>query len=214
MAGSSNRAASTPGIEVCILGPLELWVDGLEATPSAARDRRVLALLALHRSVSMNQLVDSLWTRPPATARNSVQQSISKLRRSMGRESIDCLCGAYRLAVGIVVDHEDFRAHLSSDDPAVWERLLAISSRHVLDDLVDDLDVLAFRRSVQRHRVEITVRLAAHRAASGDPAGALDLLERELLGDPGNEPLRALAEAAREQFRTSARSLALRPGEA
>ena len=71
-------------IEFRILGPLQM-VAGSRALPlGGIKQRGVLALLLLARNrvVPRDRLVDALWSdEPPASAANSVQVYISKLRR-------------------------------------------------------------------------------------------------------------------------------------
>ena len=65
-------------IELLLLGPVELRVDG-EPVALPAKPRALLALLALHanRPVSRDTLVDELWEdRPPERAVKTVQSDI------------------------------------------------------------------------------------------------------------------------------------------
>ena len=77
-------------IEFRVLGPLEV-VDGARVVPlGGLKQRGVLALLLLERNrvVPRDRLVDALWgDDPPASAANSVQIYVSKLRRLLGDDS-------------------------------------------------------------------------------------------------------------------------------
>jgi predicted ATPase/DNA-binding SARP family transcriptional activator len=72
-------------VDVRLLGPLQVFDDAGEAvTVSGAKPRALLAELALRpgRVVSADRLVEDLWgDEAPATAANSLQQLVSKLRR-------------------------------------------------------------------------------------------------------------------------------------
>jgi DNA-binding SARP family transcriptional activator len=73
-------------LEYRILGPLEVWRDGIAVPVPAPRQRAVLATLLLHanRVVPADQLVALLWgDRPPATARNTLQTLVYRLRRQL-----------------------------------------------------------------------------------------------------------------------------------
>jgi len=74
-------------IEFRVLGPLEV-VDETRVLPLGGHKQRgVLALLLLERNrvVPRDRLVDALWGEsPPASAANSVQVYVSKLRRLLG----------------------------------------------------------------------------------------------------------------------------------
>ncbi|MDG4834242.1 tetratricopeptide repeat protein [Solwaraspora sp. WMMD1047] len=72
---------------VAVLGPLEIVVHGSYVDISSARQRTVLALLALHhgRTVPVDDLVDALWgDHPPRTARNMVQLYVGEVRALLG----------------------------------------------------------------------------------------------------------------------------------
>jgi DNA-binding SARP family transcriptional activator len=71
-------------MDVRLLGPLEVDVDGRRVTLGAAKQRAILAMLALraNRTVSADELMEGLWgEHPPATAPKMVQQYVSQLRR-------------------------------------------------------------------------------------------------------------------------------------
>jgi DNA-binding SARP family transcriptional activator len=75
-----------PRIEVAVLGPLELRVDGRPIALHGPKRRIVLATLAAdpERVVSAERLVAALWgDDPPRSAEHSVQQHISVLRKEL-----------------------------------------------------------------------------------------------------------------------------------
>ncbi|HSK25661.1 MAG TPA: BTAD domain-containing putative transcriptional regulator [Jiangellales bacterium] len=70
-------------VEVGVLGPLRLRVDGRDVEVPGGRRRAALAVLALSagRTVTVSALVDALWAEnPPAVAGNSLQSHLSRLR--------------------------------------------------------------------------------------------------------------------------------------
>ena len=74
-------------LEFRVLGPLQVERDGRLLPLGGFKQRGVLALLLLDRNrvVSRDQMVDVLWgERPPASAANSIQIYVSKLRRLLG----------------------------------------------------------------------------------------------------------------------------------
>ncbi|MDQ4133259.1 MAG: winged helix-turn-helix domain-containing protein, partial [Actinomycetota bacterium] len=91
-------------VEVEVLGPLRLRVDGQAVDVPGERRRALLALLALARGhpVSIGRIVDALWgDDPPAAAMNSAQSHVSRLRRHLG-DAAGCLTNdgaGYRLAL-------------------------------------------------------------------------------------------------------------------
>lgn len=79
-----DSAIAVKEIEVRILGPLVVIVDGKEVNLGGQRQRIVLSMLALNarRVTSVERLIDAVWaTSPPSTARSQIQICISKLRK-------------------------------------------------------------------------------------------------------------------------------------
>jgi SARP family transcriptional regulator, regulator of embCAB operon len=71
-------------MDICVLGPLEAHVDGRSFTPSAAKPRQILALLALQvgQVVTVPALIEELWgANPPRSALTTLQTYIMQLRR-------------------------------------------------------------------------------------------------------------------------------------
>jgi DNA-binding SARP family transcriptional activator len=80
---SSIRAPST-GFEFRVLGPLEVLRDGDPQVLGSSGVRGTLACLLLepNQVVSMDRLVDTLWSgEPPATARTIIHGYISRIRK-------------------------------------------------------------------------------------------------------------------------------------
>ncbi|OLF06635.1 hypothetical protein BLA60_30675 [Actinophytocola xinjiangensis] len=74
-------------MQINVLGPLETYVNGDAITPSAAKHRQVLALLALHAGeiVSVRVLLEELWgNEPPETSQQTLQTYILHLRQRIG----------------------------------------------------------------------------------------------------------------------------------
>jgi DNA-binding SARP family transcriptional activator len=71
-------------MQVRLLGSVEASVEGRALLLGAAKQRAVLAMLALRPGspVSADELMEGLWgEHPPATAAKMVQQYVSQLRR-------------------------------------------------------------------------------------------------------------------------------------
>ncbi|WP_229327083.1 AfsR/SARP family transcriptional regulator [Streptomyces sp. UNOC14_S4] len=95
-----------------MLGPLGVLDSGTDRTPTAPKQRQLLALLLLHanRTVSMPRLVEELWEYcPPPSAVAAVHTYIMQLRRTLHGGSTGggtspgrlVTCGqGYRLQVG------------------------------------------------------------------------------------------------------------------
>lgn len=97
-------------VEFTILGPVQVLADQRCIEVSSAKERLTLAMLVVHANavVSADQLVEVLWGgNPPATAANTVQSYISRLRRTLeparaarAKDGLICTRGpGYLLAV-------------------------------------------------------------------------------------------------------------------
>ncbi|MBC2876889.1 MULTISPECIES: AfsR/SARP family transcriptional regulator [Streptomyces] len=73
-------------IGIDVLGSLSLYADRAYATPTAPKERKVLALLLMNHSrvVPVSRLVEELWhDSPPKTALTALQTYILNIRRSI-----------------------------------------------------------------------------------------------------------------------------------
>ena len=89
-------------MEFLLLGPLEVHSARERLPLGGPRQRALLADLALHAGsvVSMDTLLDDLWSgEPPPTAEAVIQNGIARLRRVLGRETIETRTPGYVLQV-------------------------------------------------------------------------------------------------------------------
>jgi DNA-binding SARP family transcriptional activator/class 3 adenylate cyclase len=80
---AARVSSPSPPVDVRLLGPVEVEVEGSTVPIGAAKQRLILALLALRAGemLSSDVLVDLIWGgRPPATATKALQVYISELR--------------------------------------------------------------------------------------------------------------------------------------
>jgi DNA-binding SARP family transcriptional activator len=78
-------------MEFRILGPLEVVNHGGPIALGGRKQRTLLALLLFtpNRPVSVDRLVDALWSgEPPATAANALQYHVSRLRKTLGNDAV------------------------------------------------------------------------------------------------------------------------------
>ncbi|HEX3833067.1 MAG TPA: BTAD domain-containing putative transcriptional regulator [Solirubrobacteraceae bacterium] len=90
-------------MEVRLFGELEAVRDGVAVPVRGAKQRALLALLALHRGkpVSVDRLIDNLWDEGQVTnPANALQAQIGQLRRSLGTAAIVTTEAGYALEVG------------------------------------------------------------------------------------------------------------------
>ncbi|HET6357775.1 AfsR/SARP family transcriptional regulator [Streptomyces sp.] len=77
-------------MRINVLGPLEVWDEGMRVGIPGEKLRSIVAVLALSpgRSVSRNDLIDELWgEEPPRNAENSLHGHIARLRRVLAARS-------------------------------------------------------------------------------------------------------------------------------
>lgn len=93
-------------MEVTVLGPVCATNEGREIRLGGARERAVLAALAIAGpdGISTERLVDQVWgMSPPRTAERTVQAYLSRLRSALGTDAIRTEAGRHRLT-GVGVD--------------------------------------------------------------------------------------------------------------
>ncbi len=90
-------------MQLRLLGPFEVEIAGRPIEITSARQRTVLATLAMHagRAVPVERLIDAVWgDDPPHAALNSLQSHVARLRRALGRPDTVILEPAgYRLTI-------------------------------------------------------------------------------------------------------------------
>lgn len=78
-----------PSLQVRVLGPLVVRVDDRDLTPTAAKQRVLLALLALNANsfVSTDRIVATLWESvPPRSAKSALHGYVTAVRRALAPE--------------------------------------------------------------------------------------------------------------------------------
>jgi DNA-binding SARP family transcriptional activator len=90
-------------VDVRFFGEFKAVQGGVPAPVRGAKQRTILALLALHRGhpVSADQLIDALWgERQVANPVNALQAQIGQLRRTLGATAILTSNAGYALDIG------------------------------------------------------------------------------------------------------------------
>ncbi len=89
-------------MEFGILGPVEVRLDGEPVPLGGPKPRALLAILLLNANdvVSRDRLIDGLWAeRPPPSAAHTLDDYVSRLRKSLGGERIETRAPGYLLHV-------------------------------------------------------------------------------------------------------------------
>ncbi|SDU54723.1 BTAD domain-containing putative transcriptional regulator [Gordonia westfalica] len=130
---SDRGEPQTPAVEIGVLGPLTLRIDGVDTAVTGARRRALLAVLAMAgpHGVTTMRLVDSLWDEQlPADPTAALHNLVSRLRRHFGRYSdvVERRPAGYRLvvpddAIDAAVVRELVTTATTASDPEIRLRL-------------------------------------------------------------------------------------------
>jgi len=115
-------------LQIGLLGPVEARLDGRLVRIGARNERLVLAALAvaLNHAVSIDSLMDDIWSGdPPPSGLDTLQSIVSRLRNKLGWDVIESIDHSYRL----VADPDQV-------DAVRFERLLREASSRLTDDPV------------------------------------------------------------------------------
>jgi DNA-binding SARP family transcriptional activator len=173
-------AVNEEKIHVSMLGPLSAHLSDQPVTPTAAKQRQILALLALNsgRMVTVSTLVDELWgDDPPRSADTTLQTYILHLRN--------------RLSEAIKTTGRDVRQLLGTRHGG-----------YLLDGSSCQTDVEAFERLVREGRT--AAEAGDHRSASQTLTRALGMWSGPALADVPMGRILELEAGALEETRLSA----------
>jgi DNA-binding SARP family transcriptional activator len=117
-------------LEIRVLGPIEVLQDGRPLALGGAKQRALVADLALHANevVSAERLIDDLWgEEPPDTAAHMLHVYVSRLRKTLedhGRAVLETRPPGYvlNLAPQDDLDAERFEAHVRRGRDALDSR--------------------------------------------------------------------------------------------
>jgi DNA-binding SARP family transcriptional activator len=198
----TTSGCSVFGVEICLLGPLEVLDDrGTRIEVPGTKLRALLSVLALRPGevVSTDRLIDELWGSDTRSTRaNSRQQLVSKLRRLLPEDVLATRPPGYALDVpadSVDVDRFDSlvlrgRKELAGGDFDVaidaFEQALALWRGPALDEFrYEDFAQEATRR-LDEERASVQEDLVDARPGVG---GGSDLVA-ELEAAVAREPLR------------------------
>ena len=188
MLATNNR------IEIRLLGPFEVTLDGRPATVSGSKRCGVLASLALRRGrpVSVDALIDELWgDEVPAMPRNAVHHHVARLRAALGPSAIIGARNGYALGCAktdalvfedlLVEARTAFRAGDARTAADVVARSLALWRGPALQGLPDTHALSAaagrleeLRIDALEERFEAALALGEHREIVSELKQAID----------------------------------------
>ncbi|MEV1147072.1 BTAD domain-containing putative transcriptional regulator, partial [Micromonospora sp. NPDC049799] len=189
-------------MQVGILGPLTVAVDGRQVEIGGARLRRLLILLALEvgRTVTVEALTDALWTdTPPTDPTNAVQSLVSRLRRALPIASaLHSSHGGYRLELPReAVDAYRFerlaregQRALRAGDPATATTCLATALSLWRGPALADATDTRYAAAAAARLEELRLSALEDRAEADLISGRADQLVAELEELTARHPLR------------------------
>jgi predicted ATPase/DNA-binding SARP family transcriptional activator len=196
-------------VDIRVLGPLEVVLEGHLVAVPGRRERAVLALLAVEvgRPVDVTRFEVLLWgDDPPRTADKTLQTFVSRLRHVLGdvpdrlvrRERsylLDLPTEATDLGRFRMLVRGAAKASSVGDAEAAVEALLtalALWRGEHPAELGPTAAAHAVGQLIQRERSAAIEALVAARLATGDLDAAVADAEAELVGHPDHESLWAL----------------------
>lgn len=193
------RAAAA---EVRVLGPVSLVVDGTVVSVRRERVRALLALLALHRRMTRERLIDVLWPDlAPGAGANNLRTTLTYARQLSPHAVIATEGRTVAMVADVDLWHLDEQAVAAraadaagGDGSAGWRAAAGAVTGRFADDVHDAAWLDAARFSVDATSVDALLRAAAT-AVDDDPALARRFAERALEVDPWSD--RALVLVAR-----------------
>jgi predicted ATPase/DNA-binding SARP family transcriptional activator len=200
--------ADHSGLDIRLLGPLSVAVDGRDVAIGSPKQRVVLAMLALSRRVTVDAFADELWREtPPASVAPTVQTLVSRLRKALDEAGADLVirseAGAYALEVDpdcldVHRFHQqvaDGRRALAGGRPDTaadhLRRALAVWRGRALEDFADREFARLASSRLDEARVAAGEDLSEAELAAGRPSAALDVLAPLIAAHPFRERLRA-----------------------
>ncbi|GAA1718778.1 BTAD domain-containing putative transcriptional regulator [Kribbella yunnanensis] len=204
-----------------LLGPVEVVA---EPVALGGRERLVLAMLLINadRVTPSDRLIDTVWSRPPRSARQQLHNLIARLRRKLDAagDLIVTRPLGYQLALAahgldlhsfrlsVLRGREQLQSEQYDDARGELGTALSLWRGDALADLSGDW-AAATRESLHRERVAAGEALAQAQLATHDHAGVLETVQILLATDPLHEGLhdlrlRALSRSGRRTEALSA----------
>ncbi|MGH2379489.1 MAG: AAA family ATPase, partial [Candidatus Limnocylindria bacterium] len=189
-----------PHIEVRILGPFRVLVDGAERIIAARKQRSLIAALALRPAArSREQLMAELWPdSDEERGRESLRHALYRIRAAVGAELIASAHDELRITEAVTVDVRAFERAAASGAEEELSRAIGIYRGDLCAEF-EGADGEAERARLRGLFASAGERLASIRLAA-DPRAAAEIVRRVIEVDPFREDahrvlLRALAGA-------------------
>ncbi|MBS2038288.1 GAF domain-containing protein [bacterium] len=195
------------GLVIRLFGPFEVYLDGKPVERwSTRKNRDLLAYLAAHAGqvIHEDRLMDLFWSQGGKSGLHSLHNSVTQLRRTLGKKWISRRFDGYTLAPEAWVDTEQFAQALregrrAQPDQAVQHlsRAEALAEGGFLESFQDEWTE-ALRLRLADELSQCRKLLADHFARHGKHVLAVELWKRVLQCDScSEEGYRGLLQALR-----------------
>ena len=195
-------------VEVRLLGPFEITAGGRVLEISGAKQRVLLAMLAVHRhrAVSLDALAEEVWgEHPPASVAAAVQTLVYRLRRALTAAGATSDLGLRASGTGYLLEVDDDRvdAHRFEDLTAparealragepdaasgFFRQALSLWRGPALDGMADRAFARIEGDRLNELRLEVVEELADAELEAGRPAAAVTVLEPHVAEHPLRE---------------------------
>jgi predicted ATPase/DNA-binding SARP family transcriptional activator len=200
---------SVGSVDIRVLGPLEVVLEGRPVDVAGRRERAVLALLAIEvgRPVEVTRLTELLWgADPPRTADKTLQTFVSRLRRVLGARADRLVRRERSYLLDLPAEATDLgrfrscvrgaaRVSAAGDvaaEVAALEAAVAFWRGEHAADLGGTTTAAAIEQLLAGERRAAVEALIAARVAAGELEAAVAAAENELVAHPDHEPVWAL----------------------
>lgn len=197
-----------PGLDLRLLGPLQVTAGGVNVAIGSPKQRVVLAMLALGERTRVDELVEELWCgSPPASVAITLQTLVSRLRRTLQRAGTECSIRLDGTAYVLELDPDRVdvrrfetlvlagRRGLESGEPDIaarsYRQALALWRGPALADLAERDFARPAAARLEEARLEAVEGLADAELAAARPAAALETVQRFIPDHLFRERLRA-----------------------
>lgn len=190
-----NRKQPVPRLEIRLLGPPEVLVDGAPLVVDTRKAVAILAVLATERrAFARDELAALLWPDADASAAHgALRRTLSALRAATGATVLVDRARVSLAPGGVKIDLADLQRLAASDSrralaaAAALARGPFLAGFHLRDS--PDFDDWRAARAVAVDRIVLSVldRLAAASEAAGDLPAAIAAASRRLDLDPLDE---------------------------
>lgn len=203
----SQKFGEAVGLEICLLGPFRIAIDGVEVEERAwtrRKSKTLIKLLSLqsHHQLHREQLMEFLWPeQEPEAALNNLHKTIHAARRTLepklkaGADSQFILTQDQQVLLRapgkLWLDVEEFERFageaLKSSDPALGESALELYKGELLgEDIYEDW-AAARREQLRMLHQQLLKHLARLHEARGDHRQSIERYNQLVVADPSNE---------------------------